>query len=249
MRGVLAVIPARYGSTRFLGKPLALINGVPMIIRVWNQVKKCKNIEKIIVATDDQRIKTLIEAEGGEALMTSSELPSGTDRVFRVSQVFSEFENIINVQGDEPLIDESVINKLIELICQPDTRFASLFTTLNQEELQNFNSVKVIVNQKKQAIYFSRYPIPFSRMGREQFSSPICFKHIGLYGYKKDFLKKFCENGISFLEKAESLEQLRALDMGEVLQMGEVTYEGRGVDSPEDIFIIENELNKRDLKK
>ena len=244
---VIAVIPARYGSKRFEGKPLVDILGKPMIQWVYEGVGQSKLIEEVIVATDDQRILEAVQRFGGKAVMTSPGHPSGSDRVAEVARKLrSEF--IVNVQGDEPLIKGSIIDKAIRPLLKDETLDMSTLMTRIEDvkDWLNPNQGKVVVDQKGFALYFSRSPIPFPRdLNMEQllrkpvekrgiFSKRV-FKTIGLYVFRRAFLLRFAKMKPTPLEKIEKLEQLRALENGYKIKVVPVDYEPIGVDTPEDL--------------
>jgi len=232
------VIPARYGSTRFPGKPLALINGRPLLRRVIDRAKKINRIEGVLVATDDPRIFDLAVKCGAEAVMTDSHLPTGTDRIYQASRELKA-DLIINLQGDEPLFNPLWIEKLIDVFfADQSLNMATLAHPIAEEDMNSMNSVKVILNQRHEALYFSRFAIPYSREKFHSNSSSV-FKHVGIYAYRKEFLKTYCSTPQCEIEKAESLEQLRALDMGEKIKVLLVEDSSIGVDTPEDIKKVE----------
>lgn len=241
---VLGVIPARFGSQRFPGKPLANIAGKPLLQWVIEASKTSKKIDEVIVATDDERIAALAKSCGVEAVMTDSNLPSGTDRVWAAIKDRS-FDLVINIQGDEPLLKGEILDTLVQsMIDNPECEMATLghkFT--NKDNISNPNVVKIVTNKNNEAIYFSRFAIPYSRTN--EISSTANLQHIGLYGYRKSFIKIFCNTPAQELELAEGLEQLRALYLGAKISVTEVTYETRGVDSPDDIKFVESELLTR----
>lgn len=238
---VIGVIPARYGSTRFPGKPLALIAGKPLLQWVIDAAKKSKLIDQLIVATDDERIMKLAEDCAVDAVMTDTNLPSGTDRIWAAVKN-EQFDIALNIQGDEPLLTGEVLDTLIQsMIDNPKSEMATLghpFKSL--KDIENPNVVKIVLNQNNEAIYFSRFAIPYSR-GIE-FSQDVNLQHVGLYGYRKPFLQKFCETPAQAIELQESLEQLRALYLGAKIQVTSVDYETRGVDQPSDVLIVERKL-------
>lgn len=234
---ILGIIPARYGSTRFEGKPLALINGKMMIQRVYEQVKKADRLAEVVVATDDERIFKAVEGFGGKAVMTSKNHKSGTDRCREVVDIIGNgFEAVINIQGDEPYINPLQINQIAELISDKDTQLASLCKPVHdEEELKSPNAVKVVFDKNGKALYFSRFAIPYLRNQLEH----TFYKHIGIYAYKCDVLKRVAALPQSGLELAESLEQLRWLENGYTVRMGVTEFESFSVDVPEDIVKIE----------
>ena len=234
---ILGIIPARYGSTRFEGKPLALINGKMMIQRVYEQAKKADKLSEVVVATDDERIYNAVVGFGGKAVMTSTKHKSGTDRCCEVvDKIGNGFDAVINIQGDEPYINPQEINQIAELISEKDTQLASLCKPVyDEEELMSPNAVKVVFDKNGKALYFSRFAIPYLRNQIER----TFYKHIGIYAYKCDVLKKVAALPQSGLELAESLEQLRWLENGYTVRMGVTEFESFSVDVPDDIVKIE----------
>lgn len=241
---VIGVIPARYGSTRFPGKPLALVAGKPLLQWVIDAAKKSKLIDQLIVATDDERIMKLAEDCNVDAVMTDTNLPSGTDRIWAAVEK-EQFDIALNIQGDEPLLTGEVLDTLIQsMIDNPKSEMATLGHPFKSvKDMENPNVVKIVLNQNGEAIYFSRFPIPYSR--EKNFSTDANLQHVGLYGYRKAFLQKFCQTPAQKMELNESLEQLRALYLGAKIQVTSVEYETRGVDTPEDVLIVERKLLKK----
>ncbi|CAN5464845.1 3-deoxy-manno-octulosonate cytidylyltransferase [soil metagenome] len=235
---ILGIIPARYASTRFPGKPLVDIAGKSMIQRVYEQAKKCTSLNEVIVATDDSRIYDHVLAFGGAAVMTSSDHQSGTDRCAEVALQHPQYDVIINIQGDEPYIDPEQISKLAACFNAADTQLATLIKRVKTtEELFNPNSPKVVINTLSEAIYFSRSPLPHIR-GQEPLNwleHYTYFKHIGIYGYRADVLQEVTKLPVSSLEKAESLEQLRWIENGYRIKVAETELETFAVDTPEDL--------------
>jgi len=231
----IGVIPARWGSTRFEGKILALLNGRPMIEHVWQQVKKTKVLEDVVIACDDERILKAAKDFGAKAVMTAKDHESGTDRIAEaVASIVVDV--VVNIQGDEPLIDPGVIDALAEaLLKDPKLSIATVIKRIaNKEDLENPNVVKALIDQDKNALYFSRSPIPYNRDG-QPFSEKIYYKHLGLYAYRKDFLMGFKALPFSRLEASEKLEQLRVLDAGYKIKTIETDHETISVDTPEDL--------------
>jgi 3-deoxy-manno-octulosonate cytidylyltransferase (CMP-KDO synthetase) len=242
---VVSVIPARYGSTRLLAKPLADIHGKPMIQWVYERTQRAKGISRVIVATDDDRIVAAVRKFGGDVMMTSPEIQSGTDRVWAVAQEVPG-DVFVNVQGDEPLIAASAIEAGVELVTSGRFTMGTVMTPLrNEEELREPSVVKVIADQTGRAIYFSRHPIPYSR---GPLPSPgaefVCRRHVGLYIYTRETLKHFSSLPASALERAEVLEQLRAMDAGIPIGITEVDFTSIGVDTPEDLENVRRILVK-----
>ena len=240
------VIPARYASTRFPGKPLALIDGIPMIIRVLNQAKKVKHISEIIVATDHEDIRSVVEKAGGHAVMTSPDIASGTDRVAAAIRDI-DCDIVVNLQGDEPLINPEHVSKAIEAIqSNPKADMATLATPINDPaDIHNPNVVKVIINALGYAVYFSRAPIPYA-MNSAPIDWKLYLRHIGLYVFNRSYLNEFVSLQQAWSEKVEKLEQLRALHHGGIIHVSRVDSISPGVDKPEDIAIIEKLLCEQD---
>lgn len=239
---ILAIIPARYASSRFPGKPLAFINGKPMIQRVFEQASKA--FEHVCVATDDQRIYDAVKQFGGKVVMTSTEHNSGTDRCFEALVNFSKesglaFDVVVNVQGDEPYIQPEQLKLLEECFSYPDTDIATLVKRVrDKEEFLNPNAPKVIVDKNCNALYFSRAPIPYARdkeITDEYVKNTKLYRHIGLYGYRSTILEQICSMEQSFLEQTEKLEQLRWLENGLRIRVAETALETYAIDTPEDL--------------
>lgn len=231
---VIAVIPARYASTRLPAKPLADIYGKPMIQWVYERAMKAKGIDQVWVATDDERVAEAVRRFDGRVMMTSPELASGTDRVAAVAdQVRGDI--FVNVQGDEPLMDSRAIEGAVELVRSGRFKMGTAMTPLrNEEELNEPSVVKVIADRTGRAIYFSRHPIPYSR-GPRPASGFVSKKHVGLYVYDRETLMRFRSLPVSPLEQAEVLEQLRALADGIAIGIVEVDFDPIGVDTPADL--------------
>ncbi|UEG51614.1 3-deoxy-manno-octulosonate cytidylyltransferase [Mucilaginibacter daejeonensis] len=240
---ILGIIPARYASTRFPGKPLVDITGKVMIQRVYEQCVKCPSLDEVIVATDDTRILDHIHSFGGKAVMTSPDHQSGTDRCAEVAANHPEYQIVINIQGDEPYIDPVQISKVAACFTSTDTQIATLIKKITDAaDLHNSNSPKVIVNKLSEAIYFSRSAIPHLR-GHDAgnwFGHFDYFKHIGIYGFRSEVLQAVTKLPISSLEKAESLEQLRWIENGYRIKVAETELETQAVDTPEDLQKILN---------
>ena len=229
---VLCVIPARYASTRLPGKPLKDIAGKPMVCRVYDRASQAKLVSRTLVATDDERILQAVREHGGEAMMTRADHPTGTDRLAEVAASFPDVDLIINVQGDEPLIEPSLIDELASVFeTDPDLRMATVKTEIKDEEEQhNPNNVKVVTDQNGYALYFSRSLLPYPRHA----GCPV-YKHIGIYAYQRDFLLAYAKMPSTPLEEAESLEQLRALENGYRIKVVETRAKFVGVDTAEDL--------------
>ncbi len=245
MAKVTAIIPARYGSTRFEGKPLADLLGKPMIQHVYERTLEAEGIDKVLVATDDNRILDAVNNFGGEALMTSREHQTGTDRLAEVAASL-ESDFVVNVQGDEPLISPDMIAEAVKAIKEdPTLPMASLKCLIvNEDDLYDSSVVKVVVDNKDYALYFSRSPIPFVRDDDGMSSGTDYYRHIGLYVYEREFLLKFSGMDITPLEKAEKLEQLRALENGYKIKVVTTEYESMGVDRPEDLERVKEILKE-----
>lgn len=236
----IVIIPARYASTRFPGKPLALLGGKPMIQRVYEQVAGV--VEDVVVATDDERIYNAVEAFGGRVVMTSVNHKSGTDRCWEAYQKQGEeFDVVINVQGDEPFIAHSQLKAIMACFEDEATDIATLVKPFTEEDglaaLENPNSPKVVLDKQSRAIYFSRSVIPYLRgVEREQWlKTHTYYKHIGMYAFRADVLREVTSLAQSPLELAESLEQLRWLENGYKIGVGISNVETVGIDTPEDL--------------
>ena len=235
----ICVIPARYSSTRLPGKPLKDICGKPMICRVYERAKLSKLADEIIVATDDERILQAVEKNFGRAMMTRADHKTGTDRLAEVAENFPDAEVIVNVQGDEPLIEASLIDELIgEFSHDKNLQMATVATELfAEEEMENPNNVKVVIDKKNNALYFSRSLIPFPRNS----GKAKVYKHIGIYAYRRNFLLDYAKMEPTELEQAESLEQLRALENGFKIRVIKSNCKFIGVDTEEDLRLV-NEI-------
>lgn len=246
---ILAVIPARYASTRFPGKPLADIQGKTMIRRVWEQVLQSRRVDAVVVATDDDRIAAHVQAFGGQIMRTRSDHPSGTDRCAEVALHFPAAEFILNIQGDEPFVQPEQIDLLADTLCSdPAFTIATLAKRIEQAEaLFNPNVVKVALAGDGRAIYFSRHPVPFLRgcAPADWLTRHAFYKHIGLYGFRRETLLHIAGLAPTLLEQAESLEQLRWLEHGLPIRVGLTDWETMGIDTPEDLWHLQVELIKR----
>ena len=246
---VLGVIPARFKSSRFPGKPLALIHGKTMIQRVYEQAFKASSLSHIIVATDDELILNHVLGFGGHVVMTSESHNSGTERCLEVVNHLSDtsdFDVIVNIQGDEPLIDPEQIDKVSSVFLNPDTQIATLAKIIqNKDDIESPNIVKLVIDKNNRALYFSRYPVPYIRNIKDTYHN--YYKHIGIYGFRKHILKEICLLKPSKLEIAESLEQLRWLENAYRISVSFTDTESLSVDIPEDIFKVETYLKKQNL--
>ncbi len=241
MAKTIGIIPARYASSRFPGKPLVDIHGKTMIRRVYEQASKAQLLDAVVVATDDLRIADEVKKFGGLYALTKESHQSGTDRCAEVSLLYPEYEVVINIQGDEPFIDPTQIDLLAACFNDQETEIATLIKpVVATEELFNVNSPKVVLNKKNEAIYFSRQTIPYLRNVAEQdwLSRHTFFKHIGIYGYRANVLKALSVLPPSTLEQAESLEQLRWIENGYKIKTALTHVETLAIDSPEDLLKI-----------
>jgi len=232
------IIPARYASSRFPGKPLALILGKPMVSMVYERARRARWLDEVIVATDDERIMKACADLGIPARMTSPDIGTGTERAAEAAKGVAS-ELIVNIQGDEPIIDPEAIDALVETLQDPSVLMASVMTRVkDQAAFEDLNKVKVVVDKDRNALYFSRTPIPCR-------APDGFYQHIGIYGYRKNFLFRFCSLPPSDLEKAERLEQLRALENGYRIRMVETAHSTLSVDTPRDIIEVERYLRER----
>jgi 3-deoxy-manno-octulosonate cytidylyltransferase (CMP-KDO synthetase) len=240
---ILGIIPARYASTRFPAKALADIKGKSMVRRVYEQASKAASLSKVVVATDHEKIFDHVKTFG-EVVMTSAAHESGTDRCFEaLQQLKGDYDYVINIQGDEPYIKPEQIDLLASCLVSSDVELATLVKKIaDKETLFNPNTPKVIFNKEKEAIYFSRQTIPYLRgiPSDEWLEKKDFYKHIGIYAYRTDILKKITQFKISDLEKAEALEQLRWLENGLKIKIAVTEYESIGIDTPEDLKRIDH---------
>lgn len=239
---VIGVIPARYASVRFPGKPLASLAGTPMVLHVLAAARAARRLDRVLVATDDARIADVVRRDGGEAVFTSPDAASGTDRLAEVAGDVPG-DVYVNVQGDEPLMPAENIDLVVEtLIASPDREIATLALPVGTAEAGDPNVVKVAIASDGRALYFSRAPIPYPRTG-----APGYRKHLGLYAYRAQTLAKLAALPPSPLERMESLEQLRWLEAGWSVWVGEARLDSVGVDTPEDLAKAEDELRSRNV--
>jgi len=250
---IYGVIPSRFGSSRFPGKPLAVLAGKPLVAWVVEAVSKAKCLNEVLVATDDERIVKAVEDHGGRAAMTPSELPSGTDRIACAVGDFADDDILVNIQGDEPLIDPALIDRLVaKLTASPKYDMATAVTPIrNVADFEAKTVVKVVLDRDDGALYFSRAEIPCDRdnpPGPSTFDaqpSTLYVRHLGIYAYRGGFLKRYIKEPPCALEKTEKLEQLRALWMGAKIAVVRTDDEGVGVDTPEDAVRVEKLLLER----
>ena len=253
----IVLIPARYASTRFPGKPLALLKGLPVIQHVYQNSMNSRLADDVMVATDSETIFEKVLSFGGKAVMTSGDHISGTDRIAEVARAM-DYDIIVNVQGDEPLIQPEMIDDVISLLDDPRASIGTLAVRIkDRREIFDANTVKVVFALDGYAFYFSRAPIPYHRdewkdhgshnsvwvKGASDLNEADCYKHIGIYSYRRDVLAQVSTLSPSRLELIEKLEQLRALEAGLTIKVKETIYETFGVDTPEDLERIEKCLN------
>lgn len=231
---ILGVIPARYASSRFPGKALAIIAGKTMLQHVWERAAQARYLTGLVIATDDERIRAAAEQFSAKVILTRADHLSGTDRVAEAASA-SHAQIIVNIQGDEPMIDPAAIDAaVLGLLDDPEAEMGTLKTRIYREaDVSDPNVVKVVSDHRGNALYFSRWPIPYVRESTQQ-RSPAWFKHIGLYVYRRDFLLAYPDLPVGPLERAERLEQLRALENGFKIRVVETDYDSVGVDTPED---------------
>jgi len=245
-RQVVVVIPSRYGSTRFEGKPLAVIHGKPMIQRVYEAACRADNVTRVVVATDDERIRAAVEGFDGQVVMTSAENRSGSDRAGETAERMGlDSEDIVvNVQGDQPLLDPRCLDQVTAPFNEhPNLEMSTLARVITQpEQITNPKHVKVVMDGQGFALYFSRSPIPFGRDAGTQFNT--C-KHLGIYAYTRRFLEAFRKLPLGRLEDIEKLEQLRALENGHRIKVVITDYDSPEVDLPGDIAVIEDLLREK----
>ena len=236
---IVGIIPARYASTRFPGKPLIDIKGKTMIQRVYEQASKCGSLDKVVVATDDARIAEHVVSFGGEVVMTKEEHPSGTDRCWdALQQIGGNYKYVINIQGDEPFIDPSQIDTLASVLKEGTTELATLIIPVDSHEvLFDMGEVKVVLNDYQEGMYFSRMVIPYVKgvPQEEWHKHHNYYRHVGMYAYRADVLEQVCKLSVSSLEKAESLEQLRWLEAGFKIKCAITNFDSHCVDTPEDV--------------
>lgn len=242
---VLAVIPARFASTRLPGKPLVPLGGKPMIERVWERVRQAASVSGVLVATDDERIRDAVQAFGGQAVMTRSDHRTGTERIAEVAAARKDVEIFVNVQGDEPLIDPAAIDQAVEAIeSDSEVNVSTLAVPIgNPADIMDPNVVKVVLDFDGNALYFSRAPIPWVRdRGGPVHAQHL--KHLGLYAFRRDALLEFATFPQGDLERVEQLEQLRWLENGYRIRVAETEHDSVSVDVPEDVKRVEALLSK-----
>lgn len=244
---ILGVIPARYKSTRFEGKPLALINGIPMIKRTYNQAKKSELLDELVVATEDTRIVNYCESEGIPVIMTSQNCLTGTDRLAEVSKKM-DFDLYVNIQGDEPVIDPNAISQIVDIYHQYGNEYMvyNLYKIIeDMDEVNSRTIIKVIVNEQDEVMYMSRLPVPFSNSGLvQQFR-----QQIPVYGFTKDALSIFSNHKKTINEQYEDVELLRFVDLGYKIRMSETKVDSIAVDVPEDVKKVEMFLKQKSFNE
>lgn len=240
----IAVIPARYKSSRFEGKVLADIFGKPMLQYVWESAKQAKLLDEVIIACDSEKVKEAAEGFGAKVVLTAKEHLSGTDRIAEVVALM-DVKVVVNIQADEPLIKPVMIDSIVDaLLNEEGLEMVTLMKRITEpREIENPNVVKVVVDKNNFALYFSRAPIPY-RANDSEVKEPVYFKHIGIYGYTKDFLFTYKNIPVSLLEATEKLEQLRVLSEGFKIKVLETKYDTIGVDTPEDLEKVKAYLKK-----
>jgi len=244
---VVAILPARYDSTRFPGKPLALLNGKPMIQHTYEAVKKAKLVQRIVVATDDERIFKTVEGFGGEAVMTSSSHACGTDRCAEAALKLGQiYDIVVNVQGDEPLVDPSHVDAAVSLLLEKtdDSVVGTLVSKLEgEEEVRNVNRVKVVLDRMNHILYFSRAMLPHNK--KAQFDPSVTYyRHIGLFAFSHQFLQTFQSLETGTLQAIEDIELIKALEYGYRIKAAIVHDTAPGVDHPEDLVLVSEIIKK-----
>ena len=236
---IAGIIPARWASTRFPGKPLADILGQSMLQRVYAQASQSRLLDLVVVATDDERIAEHVQAFGGEVVMTSPHHPSGTDRCQEaLTKIKGDYQYVMNIQGDEPFIDPEQIDELAEILQDGSVELATqMIEVRSHNELFDNGEVKIVLNAQGEALYFSRMPIPFFKgvAEHEWHSRHRYYRHVGMYAYRADVLQKITQLPVSLLEQAESLEQLRWLENGYRIRCVSTRFDSHCIDTPEDI--------------
>jgi len=242
---VIGVIPARYKSTRFPGKPLALVHGIPMVVQVYKQAMKAESLDGVVILTDDKRIYDVAIKYECHVMMTPEDCKNGTERLLRVFKGFKDTEGFVSIQGDEPLINPDDINMIVEGI-RDENPITTLIKKIrgNYEELNNKNVVKVAHGFDGRAVYFSRLPIPYHRDAGEQ----VYWKHIGIYGFTRETLRKIKKLKVSHLEDIEKLEQLKWLEHGIDIYTYETEHDAIGVDTLEDLKKINENVPKETIR-
>jgi 3-deoxy-manno-octulosonate cytidylyltransferase (CMP-KDO synthetase) len=232
---IVGVIPARYKSVRFPGKPLAPLAGKPMILHVLDAARGARRLDRALVATDDERIAAAVRGAGGEAILTSAQAASGTDRIAETAGSVPA-DVYVNIQGDEPMMSPENVDRVVATLLEaPDRGIATLAIAMSAADAADPDTVKVAIARDGRALYFSRSPIPYFRQGE-----PAHWKHLGLYAYRAEVLRAMAVLPPSPLERAESLEQLRWLEAGHAIWVGEAVTDSIGVDTPADLARVES---------
>ena len=249
---LLAIIPSRYASSRFEGKPLAMINQKPMVIWVYDAVRNSYLFDNVFVATDDKRILDCVEIFGGKAVMTSKDCKNGTERCNQVVQILQDkdekYDIVVNIQGDEPLIKKDMMVSVVSGFKDKEADIVTLKKAIEKyEQVNDPNCVKVVTDKNDRALYFSRAAIPYSREGKEMeiFDNKLYYKHIGIYGYRTKVLNEIVKLQESFLENTEKLEQLRWLENGYKILVKTTLWDTVGVDTKQDLDNIIKIINKQ----
>lgn len=246
MPKVIGIIPVRYQSKRFPGKALALLGGVPLIVAVFRAVMKSRRINETFVATDDPRIESAVKQHGGKVIMTSGDHATGSDRAAEAALKISDADYVVNIQGDEPFISGEIIDKVVGALDDPEVVMSTACAPFsNPDDINDPNNVKVVLDAKGNALYFSRSRIPYARHEGVKAAGP--YHHIGIYGFKRDFLMKFTSLKRTPLEETEGLEQLRALEHGYKIRAELVKWDYPGIDSREDLIKAEALLAARGI--
>lgn len=242
------IIPARYDSTRFPGKPLAQISGKPMFWHVFERAKQSKKFAMVVLATDDDRIESAAKDLGVPVVMTKSDHPSGTDRVFEAAELLDITEDsiVVNIQGDEPAIEPAMLGEVLSPFTSSEVFVSTLARKISQKEAENPNQVKVVFAENRQALYFSRSVIPYNR---DDFGDVLFFGHIGLYAFRMKTLKRFVSLEPGRLEITEKLEQLRLLENSIPIHVVLTEYTAAGVDTPADIEKVTRIINRQNCEK
>src|SRR5712692_1177918 len=246
-KNIVAIIPARYGSTRLPGKPLIDIAGRPMIQHVYERTKKSRLVDRVIVATDDERVVNAVKRFDGESVMTPGHLRSGSDRVAYAAKKLPDATLLVNVQGDEPLIEPGMIDEAVQPLLDDETiDVGTLVRRIDKpDDLANPNIVKVVLDTKGFALYFSRAAIPFTRDGQ---ITEALYKHIGLYVFRRDFLLKFASLPVTTLERMEKLEQLRILEHGYKIKATVTKDDSMPIDTSEDVNLVKGMLERSTMR-
>jgi len=240
----IGIIPSRYESKRFPGKALALIAGVPLVVRVLQNAQKSKSLSEVLVACDDDRIAEAVRQFGGKAVRTGSEHATGSDRVAEVASSL-DCDFVVNIQGDEPFLPTVAIDRVVDLLGEPDVVMSTACSVMEDSDGDNHNMVKVVMDRRGDALYFSRSRIPFRR--EDSGIRTELFRHIGIYGFKREFLLKLASFPQTPLEISESLEQLRALEHGYKIRVAVVESNFAGIDTKDDLARVENIINRQGI--